>query len=85
MDQARFRTVREEYGFACTQCGNAWQRTYDIEHHRDAAGRPFLVYRVAGRRVRSPFSRLVCDRCGSTTVRVLRPDRVAAARASYRP
>lgn len=74
-------TVHESHAFACTRCGHGWEREDDIEHHRDAQGQPFLVYRSAGRRVTSPFSRLACPCCGATTVRVLRPGRVAAARA----
>ena len=75
------RSEHEQYGFVCTRCGHGWVREYTIDHHVDGQGRPVLAFHSGGTRVTSPFSRVECERCGGTTVRVLSPGRVTAALA----
>ena len=81
MDDVRGSTAHQSYAFVCTRCGHAWEQRFDVEWHTDAEGRRFPVYRADGAPVPPPFRQLVCENCGSTTVRVLRPGRVATARA----
>ncbi|GAA2456479.1 hypothetical protein [Streptomyces macrosporus] len=74
-------TVHEEYSFACMHCGHGWEQAYDIRHHVDLDGRPFVTYHdpVSGRRVPSPLTRPVCPNCDTHVVRIMRPGRVATA------
>lgn len=76
-------TTHEAYSFACLHCGHGWEQEYDIEHHVDADGKPFVVYRADGRRVPSPLSRPRCANCGHTTVRIMRSGRVSTARGGW--
>lgn len=47
-------TVHEAYSFACMKCGYGWEQGYEIEHHTDGRGLPFIVYTANGERVPSP-------------------------------
>ncbi|WP_320779440.1 hypothetical protein [Streptomyces sp. CRN 30] len=79
-------TGHESYSFACMRCGSGWEQSYEIEHHTDAEGRPFVTYVAEGRVVPSPLSRPTCHNCDGHTVRIMRPGRVASAReAAHRP
>jgi hypothetical protein len=80
-------TVHESYSFACMRCGSGWEQSYEIEHHTDTQGRPYVVYVADGRTVPSPLSRPTCHNCDGHVVRIMRPGRVASARnaAAYRP
>ncbi|MDT0346994.1 hypothetical protein [Streptomyces litchfieldiae] len=73
------RTVREAYSFACLSCGHGWEQAYDIEHHVDPHGRPFVTYHANGREVPSPLTRATCPNCEGHRVRVMRAGLVAAA------
>ncbi|MFF8813373.1 hypothetical protein [Streptomyces pactum] len=78
--------VHEAYSFACMRCGRGWEQSYDIEHHVDAEGRPFIVYRADGQRVPSPLSRPTCENCGSHVVRIMRAGQVSPfAARGYQP
>lgn len=79
--------VHEAYSFACMRCGRGWEQSYDIEHHVDAEGKPFIVYRAGGERVPSPLSRPTCAACGSHVVRIMRSGQVTpfAARGNQPP
>ncbi len=48
--------AHEAYAFACMRCGYGWEQAYDIEHHVDAAGQEFVVYKAgeSGSRPRCP-------------------------------
>lgn len=46
--------VHEAYSFACMKCGYGWEQGYEIEHHVDGKGEPFIMYTVKGERVPSP-------------------------------
>lgn len=70
-------TAHEAYAFACMRCGHGWEQSYDIEHHLDAEGRPFVVYFADGQRVASPLTRPTCEACGAHVVRIMRPGRVS--------
>ncbi|MFI5807526.1 hypothetical protein [Streptomyces sp. NPDC051561] len=71
-------TVQEAYAFACMKCGHGWEQAYEIEHHTDGSGHPFVVYRANGERVPSPLSRPSCLNCGSTVVRIMRSGQVSS-------
>jgi hypothetical protein len=73
----RARVVQEAYSFACLRCGHGWEQTYDIEHHLDAQGKEFVVYKAEGRRVPSPLSQPTCANCDGHVVRIMRPGRVS--------
>ncbi|QDY77188.1 hypothetical protein [Streptomyces qinzhouensis] len=82
--------VHEAYAFACMRCGHGWEQSYEIEHHLDAEGREYVVYRADGRRVPSPLSSPTCENCGGHVVRIMRAGQVSsvldrAARAGGRP
>ncbi|MFJ7334896.1 hypothetical protein ACIQU3_14610 [Streptomyces sp. NPDC101110] len=78
--------VNESYSFACMRCGHGWEQSYEIEHHRDAAGHEFVLYVANGKVVPSPLSKPECHNCDSHVVRIMRPGRVASARdAAHRP
>ncbi|MCX4692870.1 hypothetical protein [Streptomyces sp. NBC_01408] len=72
------QTVHEAYSFACMRCGYGWEQAYAIEHHVDAAGRPFIMYTVKGERVPSPLSNLTCLNCGGHVVRIMRAGQVSS-------
>lgn len=76
------RMVQEAYAFACLHCGHAWEQTYDIEHHVDAADRPFILYYSGGQRVPSPLARLTCLNCEEHKVRIMRAGQAAAVRSA---
>lgn len=71
-------TVQEAYAFACMKCGHGWEQAYEIEHHTDGSGHPFVVYRANGERVPSPLSRPSCLNCGGTVVRIMRSGQVSS-------
>jgi hypothetical protein len=60
------------------KCGHGWEQAYEIEHHTDGSGHPFVVYRANGERVPSPLSRPSCLNCGGTVVRIMRSGQVAS-------
>jgi hypothetical protein len=72
--------VHEAYAFACMRCGHGWEQAYDIEHHVDAAGHPYVVYRADGERVPSPLSSPTCMNCGGHVVRIMRAGQVSSVR-----
>lgn len=69
-------TVHEAYSFACMKCGYAWEQGYEIEHHVDGRGLPFIVYTADGERVPSPLSNPTCMNCGGHVVRIMREGQV---------
>ncbi|MFI1824926.1 hypothetical protein ACH41E_00515 [Streptomyces sp. NPDC020412] len=80
--------VHEAYAFACMRCGHGWEQAYEIEHHVDAVGRKYVVYRADGERVPSPLSSPTCTNCGGHVVRIMRAGQVSsvldrAARSAY--
>ncbi|SEG35211.1 hypothetical protein SAMN05216223_104484 [Actinacidiphila yanglinensis] len=68
--------VREAYAFACMNCGHGWEQAYEIEHHVDTSGRPFVTYLADGTAVPSPLTRPNCDNCGGHLVRIMRSGQV---------
>ncbi|MFD3511824.1 hypothetical protein [Streptomyces sp. NPDC058657] len=70
--------VQEAYAFACMKCGHGWEQAYEIEHHTDGFGRPFVVYRANGERVPSPLSHPSCLNCGGNVVRIMRSGQVSS-------
>ncbi|MFF8379788.1 hypothetical protein ACF07V_27080 [Streptomyces sp. NPDC015661] len=70
--------AHEAYAFACMRCGYGWEQAYDIEHHVDAAGQEFVVYKADGERVPSPLSRPTCMNCDSHVVRIMRAGQVSS-------
>jgi hypothetical protein len=73
---------REAYSFACLNCGYGWEQAYEIEHHTDAAGRPYVTYLAEGRTVPSPLTRPTCDNCDGHQVRIMGSGRVSDAVAA---
>ncbi|MFJ3205058.1 hypothetical protein [Streptomyces sp. NPDC086989] len=71
-------TVHEAYSFACMKCGYAWEQGYEIEHHVDGKGQPFIIYTVQGERVPSPLSNPTCHNCGGHVVRIMREGQVSS-------
>lgn len=71
-------TVHEAYSFACMRCGYGWEQAYAIEHHVDAKGEPFIMYKVDGERVPSPLSNPTCLNCGGHVVRIMRAGQVSS-------
>jgi hypothetical protein len=69
--------VHESYSFACMRCGQGWEQSYEIRHHTDAEGRPFVIYYADGERVPSPLTNPTCTNCGEHVVRIMRSGRVA--------
>lgn len=69
-------TVHEAYSFACMKCGYGWEQGYEIEHHVDGRGLPFIVYTANGERVPSPLSNPTCMNCGGHVVRIMREGQV---------
>ncbi|MFJ2057956.1 hypothetical protein ACIOMM_18660 [Streptomyces sp. NPDC087908] len=70
--------AHEAYAFACMRCGYGWEQAYDIEHHVDAAGHEFVVYKADGERVPSPLSSPTCMNCGGHVVRIMRAGQVSS-------
>ncbi|MCY0927272.1 hypothetical protein OTB20_13845 [Streptomyces sp. H27-H1] len=58
------------------KCGYGWEQGYEIEHHVDGRGMPFIVYTVDGERVPSPLSNPTCMNCGGHVVRIMREGQV---------
>lgn len=75
---APVQTVHEAYSFACMRCGYGWEQAYDIEHHVDGKGDPFIMYKVNGERVPSPLSNPTCHNCGGHVVRIMRAGQVSS-------
>ncbi len=75
---AGIQTVREAYSFACMRCGYGWEQSFDIEHHVDGKGQPFLIYTIDGERVPSPLSNPTCLNCGGHVVRIMREGQVSS-------
>ncbi|GAA3098823.1 hypothetical protein GCM10020254_50370 [Streptomyces goshikiensis] len=75
-------TVHEAYSFACMKCGYSWEQGYEIEHHVDINGQPFIMYTVGGERVPSPLSNPTCMNCGGHVVRIMREGQVSAVRST---
>lgn len=73
---------REAYSFACMNCGYGWEQTYEIEHHTDVAGSPYVTYLAEGRKVPSPLTRPTCGNCDGHQVRIMRSGRVSGAVAA---
>lgn len=69
--------VHESYAFACMRCGHCWEQSYEIEHHVDVEGKPFVTYYADGTRVPSPLTRPTCVNCGAHVVRIMRSGQVA--------
>ncbi|GGQ24194.1 hypothetical protein ACFFKE_09735 [Streptomyces mutabilis] len=74
--------VHESYSFACMRCGHGWEQSFEIEHHKDADGREFVLYVADGRVVPSPLTRPTCANCDNHVVRIMRPGRVALVRGA---
>ncbi|PHQ51365.1 hypothetical protein BLA24_15795 [Streptomyces cinnamoneus] len=72
-----FETVYESYAFACMRCAHAWEQSYEIRHHVDAEGQPFVTYYADDKRVPSPLTRPTCENCGEHVVRIMRPGQVS--------
>lgn len=70
--------VHEAYAFACMRCGHGWEQAYEIEHHVDAVGRQYVVYKADGERVPSPLSSPTCLNCGGHVVRIMRSGQVSS-------
>ncbi|MFG3191646.1 hypothetical protein [Streptomyces omiyaensis] len=70
--------AHEAYAFACMRCGYGWEQAYDIEHHVDARGQAFVVYKAEGERVPSPLSSPTCMNCGGHVVRIMRAGQVSS-------
>ncbi|WUC83744.1 hypothetical protein OHS33_14825 [Streptomyces sp. NBC_00536] len=61
------------------KCGYGWEQAYEIEHHVDGKGHPFIVYTVkGGERVPSPLSNPTCLNCGGHVVRIMREGQVSS-------
>ncbi|WP_443033949.1 hypothetical protein [Streptomyces sp. CA2R106] len=71
--------VREAYSFACMRCGHGWEQAYEIEHHVDTSGRPYVTYLADGAAVPSPLTRPSCGNCGGHLVRIMRAGQVDEA------
>ncbi|MFJ6797796.1 hypothetical protein [Streptomyces sp. NPDC091268] len=60
------------------KCGYGWEQAYQIEHHVDGSGQPFIMYTVDGERVPSPLSNPTCHNCGGHIVRIMRAGQVSS-------
>lgn len=76
--------VHESYSFACMRCGHGWEQSYEIEHHTDTEGHPFVIYVANGEVVPSPLSHPNCHNCDSHVVRIMRPGQVSSVRDAAR-
>ncbi|MFF4408134.1 hypothetical protein ACFY2W_03265 [Streptomyces sp. NPDC001262] len=72
-----FEAAHESYSFACMRCGHCWEQSYEIQHHVDAKGQPFVTYYADGQRVPSPLTRPTCVNCGNHVVRIMRSGQVS--------
>ncbi|MEV6330701.1 hypothetical protein [Streptomyces sp. NPDC051909] len=70
--------AHEAYAFACMRCGYGWEQAYEIEHHTDAHGQDYVVYKADGHRVPSPLSRPTCMNCSSHVVRIMGAGKVSS-------
>ncbi|MFJ7630552.1 hypothetical protein ACIQZN_29110 [Streptomyces sp. NPDC097595] len=77
MSDTTAATAHEAYAFACMRCGHGWEQAYEIEHHTDASGHAYVVYKADGERVPSPLSTPTCANCGGHVVRIMRAGRVS--------
>ncbi|MEU2021981.1 hypothetical protein ABZ565_07430 [Streptomyces sp. NPDC016469] len=77
MSDTTAATAHEAYAFACMRCGHGWEQAYEIEHHVDASGHAYVVYKADGERVPSPLSTPTCANCGGHVVRIMRAGRVS--------
>jgi len=84
MSETAATTVHEAYAFACMRCGYGWEQAYEIEHHVDGSGRPFVIYKADGEQVPSPLSRPTCTNCGGHVVRIMRAGRVSTVQQLLR-
>ncbi|MFD4635512.1 hypothetical protein ACFVYR_26830 [Streptomyces sp. NPDC058284] len=75
---AAINVVHESYAFACMRCGHGWEQSYEIEHHVDATGHEFVMYRADGAHVPSPLTRPTCLNCGGHVVRIMRAGQVSS-------
>uniref|UniRef100_A0AAU3GY46 C2H2-type domain-containing protein n=1 Tax=Streptomyces sp. NBC_01401 TaxID=2903854 RepID=A0AAU3GY46_9ACTN len=85
MSEIAATTVHEAYAFACMRCGHGWEQAYEISHHVDNHGNPFVVYTADGQRVPSPLSTPTCANCGGHVVRIMRAGRVSSVQRMSRP
>ncbi|MFI1094652.1 hypothetical protein [Streptomyces sp. NPDC020917] len=76
---ANGQTVAEAYSFACMNCGYCWEQAYEIQHHTDAGGHPYVTYRADGIEVPSPLTRPTCANCDGHRVRIMRSGQVSDA------
>ncbi|MFJ5265972.1 hypothetical protein ACIQAC_36475 [Streptomyces sp. NPDC088387] len=76
--------VHESYSFACMRCGHGWEQSYEIEHHKDVSGHPFVLYVAEGRVVPSPLSRPSCVNCGGQILRIMAAGQVSGVREAAR-
>lgn len=76
--------AHEAYAFCCMRCGHGWEQAYDIEHHTDASGQQYVVYKADGLRVPSPLSSPTCLNCGHHVVRIMRSGQVSSVHALSR-
>ncbi|MBT2408259.1 MULTISPECIES: hypothetical protein [unclassified Streptomyces] len=60
------------------KCGYGWEQGYEIEHHVDGHGQPFIIYTVNGEKVSSPLSNPTCLNCGGHVVRIMREGQVSS-------
>lgn len=78
---AAVQNSAEAYAFACMNCGRGWEQAYEIEHHTDTAGRPFVTYLADGVKVPSPLTQPTCRNCDGHHVRIMRSGQVAGVTA----
>ncbi|MFE6778522.1 hypothetical protein [Streptomyces sp. NPDC057702] len=71
--------AHEAYSFACMHCGHGWEQAYDIEHHVDALGQPYVSYHAGGERVPSPLTKPTCLNCGAHLLRIMKSGQVTSA------
>lgn len=74
---AAFEAAHESYAFTCMRCAYSWEQSYEIRHHVDAEGQPFVTYYADGERVPSPLTRPTCINCGEHVVRIMRSGQVS--------
>ena len=74
--------MTEAYSFACMHCGHGWEQSYEIEHHTDTAGHPYVTYLADGAEVPSPLTRPSCRNCDGHLVRIMRSGQVDGASAA---
>ncbi|MGW1183869.1 hypothetical protein ACWD7Y_23920 [Streptomyces drozdowiczii] len=84
MSDTTATTAHEAYAFACMRCGHGWEQSYEIEHHVDASGHAYVVYKADGERVPSPLSTPTCANCGGHVVRIMRAGRVSTVQQLLR-